>query len=277
MAQKMNGAQLIARMLKAYGVTHVFFMDAILRRALAEMEDVGITRILGHSEKAVAYMADGLRARVGPARHLHGAVGGRGQSRGRHAGPLPRPLGGDRADRTPCRAVPVSQRLPGSRPRSAVRGGDQVSRQDRHAGTDSAFAATGVPRSHHRHAAPGAPRHRGLYRRCLTPLEGMFDIVADEAHTRFPAFRPAPDPTVVQRAAAAIKTAARPVIVADRGVDSLRRRRRCDASSPNASRRRWSRPSMRRRWWQRIIRCSAACLACTGAVAPTMSWPRRTW
>src|SRR5882757_6597880 len=63
MAQKMKGARLIAQMLKAYGVTHVFFMDAVLRRALAEMEDVGITRILGHSEKAVAYMADGY-ARV---------------------------------------------------------------------------------------------------------------------------------------------------------------------------------------------------------------------
>ncbi len=63
MAEKMSGAKLFAQMLKAYGVTHVFFMDAILRRVLAEMEDVGIKRILGHSEKAVAYMADGY-ARV---------------------------------------------------------------------------------------------------------------------------------------------------------------------------------------------------------------------
>ena len=63
MAQKMTGARLFAQTLAAYGVTHVFFMDAVLRRALAEMEDWGITRILGHSEKAVAYMADGY-ARV---------------------------------------------------------------------------------------------------------------------------------------------------------------------------------------------------------------------
>ncbi len=59
MAEKLTGARLFARMLEAYGVTHVFFMDAILRRALAEMEDFNITRVLGHSEKAVAYMADG--------------------------------------------------------------------------------------------------------------------------------------------------------------------------------------------------------------------------
>src|SRR5512134_4075109 len=63
MAEKMNGARFFARLLQAYGVTHVFFMDAILRRALAEMEDTGITRVLGHSEKGVAYMADGY-ARV---------------------------------------------------------------------------------------------------------------------------------------------------------------------------------------------------------------------
>ncbi|HEX3170537.1 MAG TPA: thiamine pyrophosphate-binding protein, partial [Burkholderiales bacterium] len=63
MAEKMKGSRLVAHLLKAHGVTHVFFMDAVLRRALAEMEDFGIARILGHSEKAVAYMADGY-ARV---------------------------------------------------------------------------------------------------------------------------------------------------------------------------------------------------------------------
>src|SRR5215213_10157323 len=59
MPEKMTGARLFAQMLQAYGVTHVFFMDAVLRRALAEMEDTNIVRVLGHSEKAVAYMADG--------------------------------------------------------------------------------------------------------------------------------------------------------------------------------------------------------------------------
>lgn len=54
-----NTGSLIARTLKGYGVDHVFFMDAILRRSLAEMEQVGIRRILAHSEKAAAYMADG--------------------------------------------------------------------------------------------------------------------------------------------------------------------------------------------------------------------------
>lgn len=59
MTDQINGGQFIARSLQAHGVTHVFFMDAILRRALLEMERLGIRRILTHSEKAAAYMADG--------------------------------------------------------------------------------------------------------------------------------------------------------------------------------------------------------------------------
>ena len=62
-ARKMTGARFMAETLKAYGVTHVFFVPAILRRTLVEMEAVGIHRILAHAEKAAAYMADGY-ARV---------------------------------------------------------------------------------------------------------------------------------------------------------------------------------------------------------------------
>ena len=58
-----KGARYIAESFKALGVSHVFFMDAILRPTLVEMERLGIKRILTHSEKAAAYMADGY-ARV---------------------------------------------------------------------------------------------------------------------------------------------------------------------------------------------------------------------
>ncbi len=64
MTEKPTGAQLIASTFKNLGVSHVFYMDAILRRALMEMEFVGIKRILTHSEKTAAYMADGY-ARAG--------------------------------------------------------------------------------------------------------------------------------------------------------------------------------------------------------------------
>ena len=59
----MSGARFIAETLKGYGVTHVFWVETFLRQALVEMEALGIRRILTHSEKAAAYMADGY-ARV---------------------------------------------------------------------------------------------------------------------------------------------------------------------------------------------------------------------
>ena len=54
-----NGAQFLAQTFKKKGLTHVFLVEAILREALVEMEALGITRIVTHSEKAAAYMADG--------------------------------------------------------------------------------------------------------------------------------------------------------------------------------------------------------------------------
>jgi acetolactate synthase-1/2/3 large subunit len=69
-------------------------------------------------------------------------------------------------------------------------------------------ATTGTPRPVHIDMA-------GYTGDATTADEGMFDVIVDEAHTRFPAFRPGPDPEAVQKAAAAIKAASRPVIVAE--------------------------------------------------------------
>src|SRR4051794_39983751 len=54
-----TGAEFLARSLAANGTTHVFFIDAILRRTLIELGTLGVQRVLAHSEKAAAYMADG--------------------------------------------------------------------------------------------------------------------------------------------------------------------------------------------------------------------------
>ncbi len=60
---KMNGSQYLAETLDAYGVSHVFFVPAVLMEALAKMEKTGVRRIMAHAEKSAAYMADGY-ARV---------------------------------------------------------------------------------------------------------------------------------------------------------------------------------------------------------------------
>ena len=58
-ARTINGAQWLARALAGTGMTHVFFVELVLRRTLLEFDDLGVTRVLAHSEKAAAYMADG--------------------------------------------------------------------------------------------------------------------------------------------------------------------------------------------------------------------------
>jgi len=58
-----SGATFIAETLQKYDVTHVFYVESMLRKSLVEMQRLGIKRVVTHSEKAAAYMADGY-ARV---------------------------------------------------------------------------------------------------------------------------------------------------------------------------------------------------------------------
>ena len=62
----MSGAQVMADMLKGYGVTHVFMVPAVLRRTMVELElRTDIKRLHVHSEKTAAYMADGYARATG--------------------------------------------------------------------------------------------------------------------------------------------------------------------------------------------------------------------
>ena len=217
MAEKMTGARLFARMLQAYGVSHVFFMDAVLRRALAEMEDFGITRVLGHSEKAGAYMADGY-ARVSgrPGVCMAQSVGAANLAAGmqdpylghsavvaitgRHVAPFQYRNAYQEVDHAPLYGAVTKFH-------ASVDVLEQMQHLMRQAFRE---ATTGTPRPVHLDMA-------GFTGDAITPLEGTFNVSADAAHSRYPAFRPGPDPEVVARASAAIKKSARPVIIADRG------------------------------------------------------------
>ena len=58
-AEPLTGAEWLARTLAANGTTHVFFIDAVLRRTLIELGTLGVSGCLAHAEKSAAYMADG--------------------------------------------------------------------------------------------------------------------------------------------------------------------------------------------------------------------------
>src|SRR5947208_16445950 len=63
-AASTNGAEWLARALAGTGMSHVFFVESVMRRTLLQLSDLGVKPVLAHSEKAAAYMADGY-ARVG--------------------------------------------------------------------------------------------------------------------------------------------------------------------------------------------------------------------
>lgn len=73
----MTGSRLFAEMLRDYGVSHVFYVPAIMLGGLAEMEAMPIVRVMAHGEKAAAYMADGYaRASGKPGVCLAQQIGG---------------------------------------------------------------------------------------------------------------------------------------------------------------------------------------------------------
>ena len=60
---QLSGAEWLASAFAEAGLTHLFFVESVLRRTLLAAEDKGLKLVLAHSEKGAAYMADGY-ARV---------------------------------------------------------------------------------------------------------------------------------------------------------------------------------------------------------------------
>jgi len=213
-----TGARFIAETFKGYGVTHIFYVDAILRKTMVDLEELGIRRIITHSEKAAAYMADGY-ARVShrPGVCMAQSVGAANLASG------------------------LQDAYLGLSPVIAITGKKPPLFQDRNAYQEVQHGPLFAPvtkysvdvatpaqlpyllRQAFREATSGAPGpvhldvlgHSG---RPLEAAEAALPIVVEESFTRYPAFRPAPEDAAVEQAARAIAAAKRPVIVAGGGV-----------------------------------------------------------
>ena len=219
MAQ-MTGAKFMADTLKAYGVTHVFLVPAILRRALAEMDLNGIKRVITHGEKAAAYMADGYaRASNRPGVCMAQSVGAANLAAGLQdaylgLSPVIALTGHKRHDEQYRNAY---QEIEHSKPfasvtkfSAVVENVDQLPRLLRQAFRE---ATTGAP----------APVHldiQGMAGDVVTEAEADLEFIIEESFMQRPAFRPEADPESVRQAARVLSAAHRPVIVAGGGVTS---------------------------------------------------------
>jgi acetolactate synthase I/II/III large subunit len=213
---KITGGRFIAEFLNAQGVTAFFFVPTMLSRALAEMDDMPIKRVLTHGEKAAAYMADGYaRASGRPGICAAQAVGAANLAAG------------------------LRDAYMGHSPVIALTGGrwghqkhkinyqemddfpifSQVTKANFQA--DTVGRIPDLLRQAFREATSGTPAPVNIL---FAGKEGDIEhdeadlkMIAEERFMQVPAYRPAPESASVKEAARMLKNAQRPVIVVGGG------------------------------------------------------------
>jgi acetolactate synthase I/II/III large subunit len=213
----MTGSRAFAEMVKGYGVTHVFFVPTILLEALAEMDDLGVRKILTHGEKAAAYMADGYARAAGrPGVCLAQQIGASNLAAG---------LRDSRMAGSPVVAITGGPAVAG-RYRRAYQEVEDFTQFDSvtklSLEVDDVTRLPDLLRHAFRAATSGAPgpvhlRLVGSHGQGVE-IEADLQPLSEAQFSRVPAFRPAPEPERVREAVAQLAKAQRPIIVAGGGV-----------------------------------------------------------
>ncbi|MDX6750151.1 thiamine pyrophosphate-binding protein (plasmid) [Geminicoccaceae bacterium 1502E] len=216
MGDRIDGARYMAETLHRQGVSHVFFIDAIMRRTLVELEALGIERVLAHSEKSAVYMADGYARVTGrPGVCMAQSVGAANLAAGLQDAYL---------HRTPLIAL-TGRKPPMFRHRNAYQELDHAplyaSVTKYHAEVETAEQLPFLLPQAFREATEGTPRPVHL------DLAGLQAEIIETGtveqgplephHTHLPARRSPPAGAEIEAAAAALAKARQPVIVAGAG------------------------------------------------------------
>ncbi|MBI4207976.1 MAG: thiamine pyrophosphate-binding protein [Betaproteobacteria bacterium] len=214
---KMTGARAFAEMMKGYGIDHIFFVPAIMAKALAEMEDMSIRRVMVHGEKSAAYMADGYaRASGRPSVCMAQCIGASNLAAGLRdaymAGSPVIAITGGPTTQTRYRYTyqeveDFPQFTPVTKFSANVGAVNRIPDMVRQAFRE---ATTGAPGPVHLQIAA-----RGGH---IAEEEADLDPFVETQFTRVPAFRPEPEMQRLRDAAAALANARKPVIVAGGGV-----------------------------------------------------------
>lgn len=216
---RMTGSRLVAEMLRGYGVSHLFYVPAILLKGLAEMEDMNIRRVMTHGEKSAVYMADGYaRASGKPGICMSQQIGASNLAAGlRDAYMASAPL-----------IAITGGHTPSGRYRNAYQEVEDMSQFDAvtkfNARVDDLARLPDMIRQAFRAATTGAPRPvhlqlRGLHGQ-VADGEAELSPLAEPQFARIPAFRPVADAAAIREVAVQLATAQRPIIVAGGGVMS---------------------------------------------------------
>jgi len=219
---KTTGAQVIADMFKAYGVTHVFMVPAILRRTFAELEfRTNIARVHTHGEKSAAYMADGYaRASGKPGICMAQIVGALNLAAGLRDAWLAQ---------SPVIAI-TGGRDPRTKFRKLYQEVDDVPAFEPvtkwNATVDAPERIPDMLRQAFRAAVSGAPGPVHLQFRGnegqIDAEEADMEAEIDERFARVPPYRPEPEPEQVDRVLGLLREASRPIFVVGGGVRNSR-------------------------------------------------------
>ena len=214
----MTGGRFLAETLKGYGVTHAFFVPAIIRKAVVEMERVGIRRIVTHGEKAAAYMADGYaRASHRPGLCMAQSVGAANLAAG---------LQDPYLALSPIIAITGHRKLLDQYRNSYqeiqhMASFEPVTKYG--VVIDSVDQLPHLLRQAFREATSGAPGpahldFQGYSGELIVEAEADMEVIVEEPFSQVPALRTEPDLPAVRAAAAHLSQSQRPVIVCGGGV-----------------------------------------------------------
>jgi len=213
----MTGNRYFAEQVHAARITHVFFVPTIMLPAMAEMEDMGVRRVVTHGEKAAAYMADGYaRAARRPGICLAQTIGSANLAAGLRdafmaCSPVIALTGGVDAATRYRHVYQEIEDFPMWEP---------VTKANFH--VDALERFPDLLRQAFRVATSGAPGpvHLEMSGTHAQMLEREADLTPlwEERFTSVPAFRPEPEADAVRAAVQVLARAERPVIVAGGGV-----------------------------------------------------------
>ena len=215
---KMTGAQVMADMLKGYGVSHIFMVPAVLRRTMVELElRTEIKRLHVHSEKTAAYMADGYARATGrPGVCMAQVIGALNLAAGLRDAHLAHSpviaMTGGRDPSTKFRGV--------SQDVDAVPALEPVTNFN--ATVDNVERFPDMVRQAFRVSTSGTPGPVHLQFRGnegqVDAEEADMEVLCEEMFSQIPPFRSEPSAEKVKSALSYLESADRPVIVAGGGV-----------------------------------------------------------
>lgn len=213
-----TGAAYIADALQAYGVTHVFFVPAIMSHTLAQLDvRTDIKRVMTHGEKSAAYMADGYaRASGRPGISFAQCIGAANLAAALRdpflaCSPMVVFTGGPYSHQRHRHSYQEIDDFalfkPVTKYSARVEDISQLPETIRQA---FRAATTGTPGPAHIELAG----HLGE----LELEEADLELIAESDYTQVPAWRSPADPEAVSKVARLLEQAERPVIVAGGGV-----------------------------------------------------------